>query len=241
MEGRKSKPLAQHAYDELAELYAAQIDTKPHNAYYERPATLSLLPEVKGKRVLDAGCGPGVYSEWLVTHGAVVEAIDGNSKMVRLAQERLGDRVQVRQANLEQSLDFLQDASFELVICPLVLDYIKEWEPVLREFHRVLKPGSYLVFSFGHPFAEYDIRRQTSNYFNPELVDYLWTGFGKPVTMPYYRRPLAEVINPLIMAGFELDRILEPRPTPEFKEKDPIEYEKLCRSPGFMCLRAVKR
>ncbi|WP_279387450.1 hypothetical protein [Rubrobacter taiwanensis] len=30
---------------------------------YERPATLSLLPDVAGKRVLDAGCGPGVYSE----------------------------------------------------------------------------------------------------------------------------------------------------------------------------------
>jgi hypothetical protein len=53
-------------YDELAEAYAARVETKPHNAYYERPATLSLLPDVKGKRVLDAGCGPGVYTGWLV-------------------------------------------------------------------------------------------------------------------------------------------------------------------------------
>lgn len=53
-------------YDALAEAYAARADTKPHNAYYERPATLSLLPDVVGKRVLDAGCGPGIYTEWLV-------------------------------------------------------------------------------------------------------------------------------------------------------------------------------
>lgn len=65
----KDKHIAFDAYEKLADAYAAMVDTKPHNAYLERPATLSLLPNVKGKRVLDAGCGPGVYSEWLVKHG----------------------------------------------------------------------------------------------------------------------------------------------------------------------------
>ena len=64
------KPIALDAYETLAEAYASVVDTKPHNAYYERPATLSLLPNVNGKRVLDAGCGPGVYSEWLIERGA---------------------------------------------------------------------------------------------------------------------------------------------------------------------------
>ena len=63
-------PIALAAYETIAEAYAAHIDTKPHNAYYERPATLSLFPDVKGKRVLDAGCGPGVYAEWLAHRGA---------------------------------------------------------------------------------------------------------------------------------------------------------------------------
>ena len=53
------KPLALEAFEQLAEAYARLVDTKPHNAYYERPATLSLLPDVAGLRVLDAGCGPG--------------------------------------------------------------------------------------------------------------------------------------------------------------------------------------
>jgi hypothetical protein len=39
------QPIALDAYQALAEAYAAVIDTKPHNAYYERPATLSLMPE----------------------------------------------------------------------------------------------------------------------------------------------------------------------------------------------------
>ena len=51
----KDKPIALAAYEKLAERYAALIDTKPHNAYYERPAMLSLLPKIQGKHVLDAG------------------------------------------------------------------------------------------------------------------------------------------------------------------------------------------
>ena len=241
MAGRKHKPLAQEAYDELAEAYAAMIDTKPHNAYYERPATLSLLPEVKGKRMLDAGCGPGAYAEWLVSHGAEVVAFDANQKMVRLARQRLGGSAQVFHASLDQSLDFLEDGTFDIVVSPLVLDYVRDWSLVFGEFHRVLKPAGWLVFSIGHPFSMFDIYRQTSNYFDVELVQYEWTGFGKRVIMPAYRRPLAEVINPLFQAGFTLDQVLEPLPTPEFKEQLPEDYEKLSRNPGFLCLRAVKK
>ena len=236
----KKGPIAQNAYDELAEAYAALVDTKPHNAYYERPATLSLLPDVNGKRILDAGCGPGVYSEWLVTHGGIVVALDANEKMVALARQRLGEKVQVLQANLEAPLDFLADASFDTIVCPLVMDYIKEWEPTLKEFHRILRIQGCLVFSMEHPYMKYATHHLMSNYFKVERVEYVWRGFGKPVNVPSYRRPLSGVINPLLQAGFILDQILEPLPTQEFYERDPEEYEELMRSPGFMCVRAIK-
>ena len=76
MTDRDKRPIALEAYEALAETDAALVDTKPHNAIYERPATLSLLPEGKGKRVLDAGCGPGAYAEWLAERGAKVVAFD---------------------------------------------------------------------------------------------------------------------------------------------------------------------
>jgi SAM-dependent methyltransferase len=240
MTEQKSKPVAQSAYDELAEEYAARVDTKPHNAYYERPTTLSLLPDVDGKQVLDAGCGPGVYAEWLVAHGAEVVAIDANEKMVRLAKQRLEDKARVLQANLELPLDYLTDDSFDVVVAPLVMDYIKDWEPTFREFHRVLKHAGVLVFSMEHPYIKYDDHRETSIYFEIELVEYTWRGFGKTVRVPSYRRPMSEVLNPLIKAGFILDQILEPLPTAEFKEKAPEDYIELTRTPGFMCVRAVK-
>src|SRR4028118_242469 len=109
------KPIALDAYETLAEAYAAAVDTKPHNAYYERPATLSLMPEVKGKRVFDAGCGPGVYSEWLIEHGAEIVAVDASPKMVELAKQRLGEKADVRQADLDKPLTFLENSSFDVV------------------------------------------------------------------------------------------------------------------------------
>lgn len=238
---KKSRPLAQNTYDAIADAYAAAVDTKPHNAYYERPATLSLLPDVHGKSVLDAGCGPGVYSEWLVAHGASVIALDANRKMVRFARQRLGDKARVILADLESPLDFLVDASFDLIVCPLVMDYIRDWDMTFAEFYRLLRLGGCLVFSIGHPFYDYDQLRQTSNYFEVELVKYTWTGFGKPVKMLSYRRPLNQVINPIIKAGFILDQILEPLPTEEFKHADHVDYLELIKAPGFMCLRALKR
>ncbi|MFQ5811951.1 MAG: class I SAM-dependent methyltransferase [Anaerolineae bacterium] len=234
------KPIALDAYEALAESYAALIDTKPHNAYYERPATLSLLPEVRGKRVLDAGCGPGVYAEWLADHGAEVVAFDVSPKMVRLAKQRLGTKAQILQADLGQPLDFLEDASFNVVLSALALDYVRDWDKVFGEFYRVLHQGGHLVFSVGHPFADF-LLHGTENYFQTEPVDYEWTGFGTPLRVPSYRHPLNALVNPLLEAGFVLERLLEPRPTEQFRQEAPQEYEELSRQPGFLCVRARKQ
>jgi SAM-dependent methyltransferase len=234
----KDKPVALDAYEKLSDAYAALIDTKPQNAYLERPATLSLLPEVKGKRVLDAGCGPGVYSEWLERHGANVIAIDASPKMVELAKKRLQD-VDVRLHDLRDPLDFLGDDSVDLVLAPLAMDYIEDWVPVLKEFNRILVREGLFVFSMEHPFTK-SFWHKSDDYFKVERVELLWVGFGVPVSIPSFKRPLEAVVNSLSKSGFVIEKILEPRPTPEFKEKSPESYEKLSKQPLFMCVRARK-
>ena len=234
------RPIAQDAYDQLAEAYAGRIETKPHNAYYERPATLSLLPDVKGKRVFDAGCGPGVYAEVLVGMGAEVVALDANTKMVALTRARLGERAQVIQASLEKPLDFFDDEHFDVVVAPLVMDYIYDWRGTFGEFHRVLKHAGTLVFSIEHPVMKYIDHQFQSNYFQVEKVAYTWRGFGAPVEVPSYRRSLGDLFNPLLESGFMLDTLLEPLPTEDFKQKAPKDYDELTRQPGFMCIRAIR-
>ena len=117
---------------------------------------------------------------------------------------------------------------------------MREGALVFKEFYRVVKAPGWLVFSMEHPYTKYEIHRETSNYFEVEAVEYEWNGFGEPVRVPSYRRPLSAVINPLVRAGFAVDELLEPTPTEAFRQADPEDYEALSREPGFMCVRAVK-
>lgn len=236
----RDKPIALDAYEALAEAYAAVVKTKPHNAYYERPATLSLMPDVKGRRVLDAGCGPGIYSEWLIEQGAEVVAVDVSPKMVELARQRLGKEADVRQADLSKPLAFLASSSFDVVLSALVLDYIDDWHTTFSEFYRILRPGGRFVFSVHHPFFDY-LYFKSNNYYETELVGCEWGGFNNVrVYMPSFRRSLEAIFNTLIGADFSLERTLEPKPTVEFKAADPKHYEELSKQPCFLCVRAGK-
>lgn len=236
---KQEPPIALAAYESLAEQYAARVDTKPHNALYERPATISLLPPVEGKRVLDAGCGPGAYSEWLLEHGAEVVGLDVSPSMIHFARQRLGEGVVLHQADLNAPLDFLPSASFDIVLSPLTLDYVRDWEQVFAEFHRLLRMPGTLVFSCGHPFADSQIPG-SKDYHVIEMLEYEWHGFGFPVVVPFYRRPLGAMLDALLGAGFTLERLLEPKPLKSFRQHEPVEYEKLCHNPGFLCIRAAK-
>jgi SAM-dependent methyltransferase len=239
-QGMDETPVALEAYNCLADAYAARIDSKAHNAFYDRPAVLSLLPPVAGKRVLDAGCGPGVYAEWLADRGADVLGIDVCPRMVELARQRLGGKASIALADLGRSLDFLEPSSFDLIVSALTLDYVRNWDSAFSEFFHLLREPGHLVFSVGHPADEFYEHHPRGNYFEVEAVDYEWRGFGTLVRVPYYRRPLQAMLGPLLGAGFVLERLLEPRPVPQFQEHDPADYGKLLRQPGFTRYRARK-
>jgi len=236
---RNSEPVALAAYEALARRYAALVDSKAENAYYERPATLSLLPPVAGKRLLDAGCGPGAYAELLTRDGAEVVGIDVSPRMLRLARRRLGKRAELHLVDLGKPLDFLEPEAYDIVLCPLVLVYVEDWGGDLREFRLVLQGFGVLVFSVGHPFRGYLWHTETS-YYETVLVEDIWKGFGIDVAVPYYRRSLSSMLTPLLTAGFTLEQIVEPCPGEDVKAADPGAYERLKELPGFLCVRARK-
>jgi SAM-dependent methyltransferase len=227
-------PIAAPCFPEVvAEKYAAGVDTKPHNAYYERPAVLSLLPPIAGLKVLDAGCGNGWYAEHLVEHGATVTAVDASPGLVALTRARLGDRAEVLQVDLARPLDFAADGTFDLVLSPLVMHYLRDWEAVFTEFHRILKESGTLLFSTHHPFMDFQLFKVDS-YFGTQLLEDDWR-VGK---VRYYRRPLTAMIDALAEAGFVVERMLEPQPTDEFRRVDPQRYERLSKDPCFLVIRA---
>jgi len=209
------------AYEQLAENYNLQIDHKPHNAYYDRPNTLSLIEQSNGKKILDAACGPGKYAEILIKEGADVIGFDFSPKMVEYAKERNPEQGHFFVHDLTKPLDMLSPEQFD------------------HEFHRVLKPKGQLIISIEHPFFEYQYFN-SEKYFEVEHIKETWSGFSKPVEVNSYRRPLFECISPLTSNGFAIDKLIEPLPTKEFERADPKRFEKLMKFPSFMCIRAIK-
>jgi ubiquinone/menaquinone biosynthesis C-methylase UbiE len=238
MAEKRREPVAREAYERLADSYSARAPNKPHNAYYERPATMGLLGDVAGMRILDAGCGPGVYAEEFLARGAEVIGFDASERMIELARERLRGRAEVRRANLEEPLPWLANDSFDLVVSALVMDYVEDWGVPLSEFYRVLKPAGKLVFSVEHPTLKFveQVYEGEGSYFETVLGGIEWRGFGERVWMPSYRRPLAGMVDAVLDAGFVFGGMVEPRPDERFRTADPEEYERLSRMPLFLCL-----
>ncbi len=235
-----SKAKILSAYEEMAESYNNLIDHKPHNAYYDRPNTLSLLPDVKDKSVLDAACGPGKYAEILLAQGAKVTGFDLSTKMIALAQQRNKNQGDFFVHDLAKPFENLKDASFNIVLCALAMHYLQDWTSTIKEFYRVLKPYGVLVISIEHPFFEYNYFNSTQ-YFEVEPVKCTWNGFGKPVEVNSYRRSLGDCISPLTQNGFYIDELLEPKPVSEFEKLDPKHFRELNEFPAFMCIRAVRK
>ena len=102
----------------------------------------------RGAAVLDAGCGPGYLLQALATRGFQVSGMDGSDQMLRSADSRLRAAhpdfpFTLKQGDIEH-LPF-EDAQFDLVLSTGVIEYLKGDASVLREIHRVLRPGGHLV------------------------------------------------------------------------------------------------
>jgi SAM-dependent methyltransferase len=104
--------------------------------------------DVRGcKRILDAACGNGRYSKFLLRHAdpdAVVTAFDLSPRMLDRARHRLGGaRVSHAVADLTR-LPYA-DGAFDAVVCGWVLEHLPDPSPGLRELARVLRPGGKLL------------------------------------------------------------------------------------------------
>lgn len=94
------------------------------------------LKGIKGQKILDFGSGFGIVANFLAKNNQVL-AIEPNQDMVELCLKDY-DYQQVL-GSLEQ-LQEMADASFDMIFCHNVLEYVEQREHYLTEFSRLLKP-----------------------------------------------------------------------------------------------------
>jgi SAM-dependent methyltransferase len=223
-------------YDSIAENFLAHIKRADSwNNLYERPYVLAQFSSFQDKTVLDIGCASGFYTEHALKNGAYVTAVDISKKMIdRLASRVNSPRLRLFCADISQPMPFLESASLDYVICSLVIDYIKDWEPLLAELYRVMKKGGRLVISTHHPFAIY-LHFQQRSYFEFKFVEDTWgLRTGHLFKTHFYIRPLSETLRPIIQSRFKIVSIDEPLPTEKCKKVSPELYRRLSERPAFL-------
>ncbi len=222
-------------YELFADEFLAHAADGLYNAHYDRPACLHLLGDVDRKRVLDAACGPGLYAEELARRGASVVGFDSSPRMVELSRTRVPSG-EFRVHDLADPIDWLPDASVDLALCALAIEYVDDRVRALRELRRVLTADGALVVSRQHPTADWIAKG--GSYFSTRVVDETWSRGWR---VRYWCAPLEKTCEEVYEAGFLIERLIEPRPTSEAARIDRDDYERLQIAPGFLALRLVPR
>jgi 2-polyprenyl-6-hydroxyphenyl methylase/3-demethylubiquinone-9 3-methyltransferase len=104
---------------------------------------------LKGKKVLDVGCGGGILSESLVSAGADVTGIDQGGKVIQIAKlhaKESGIKIKYKHINIE---DFYKntDERFDVITCLEMLEHVPDPNSIINTCSKLLKPGGKIFFS----------------------------------------------------------------------------------------------
>lgn len=161
--------------DDLARRYRAWRE-RSLGAVTERlevAAVLEVLAPMRGKRVLDAGCGDGTYALGAAERGALVTGVDLSEDMLTVARGRSAARdvkVDWRRGDV-MALPF-PDASFDLAMAITLLCLVPDPRGAVRELARVLVPGGRLVIGDLHRWSLWAMQRRIRGW----LGNPFWRG-----------------------------------------------------------------
>jgi SAM-dependent methyltransferase len=213
----------------------------------EWPALRALLPDMRGRRLLDLGCGFGWIARWAVEQGAAgALGVDLSENMLARARAETADgRIRYLKADLE-TIE-LPKESFDVVVSSLALHYVRDFARLAGQAFGSLVSGGRFVFSIEHPIYMASMRPEwlttadgertwpVDHYAieGPRVTDWLAKGVQKQ------HRTLSTTLNALIDAGFSIRRLEEWSPTADEVAARPSLKDELDRP--MMALVAARK
>lgn len=234
-------------FEKYQELRRREVNA---NNLFELPTLFSMLPDLKGKSVLDLGCGSGERCMDYINLGAAkVTGVDISEKMLAVAKDRFSNPKITYIRMAMEDIGVLEE-SFDVVISSLALHYVEDFAGVVKNVYSHLNDGGIFLFSQEHPVntcysGKYGrwtvddtgrkIYANIADYCVEKRYDSEWFVEG----VQRYHRTFSTVINTLADAGFRILKIEEPTATEEIIEKYP-EYYDLLHKPDFLFVKSVK-
>ena len=189
------------------------------------PVLWHFVGEVRGKTVLDAGCGTGYLARQLSARGARVTGVDFSEKMIDIARAQAATKELSITFTVDSctTLASQPDAAYDLLIANYVLMDVDDLESAVAAFHRVLRPNGVAVLVFSHPCFPADFATDDAagrhyhwpfSYFaRRQIVSPPWGHFTHDFL--WFHRPLSDYWKAFKHAGFLVDDFEEPRLTPD--------------------------
>ncbi|MBE6821411.1 MAG: class I SAM-dependent methyltransferase [Ruminococcaceae bacterium] len=220
------------------------------NDLIEQPAMRKMLPDLKGKSVLDLGCGYGHNCIDFVSRGAIrVVGIDISEKMLAVAKsESAHDKIDFRQMSMTD-IGMLGER-FDFIYSSLAFHYVKDFEAFAKNMLSVLNDGGQLLFSQEHPIitATVDGAGHFNKDENGNRISYTFSNYNQSGERRIhwyvdgvikYHRTFSDIINALAKAGFVIKEVCEPVPEEWAIQKLPTMAKEYIK-PNFLIVKAKK-
>ena len=222
---------------EWAEQFGDEGDTA--RQYLLNPALFSLLGDVSGQHILDAGCGQGYLCRLLAQRGATMTGIEPAETWYAYAQKReQAEPLGIRYLQADLSTWSPTPETFDVVVSNMVLMDIPDYLSALRNCVAALKQGGRLVFSLLHPcFEEFGSAWDDKGYV--EVREYFHERAVPQSFGHFVHRSLSTYFNSVIQAGCAIQQVLEPRLDHAVAQR--LHAERYAHVPGYLVIAAVKR
>lgn len=175
--------------------------------------TLKLVGNVRGKKILEIGCGGAQCGIAFAKKGASVIGIDLSEEQLKYAEalaKKNKAKIKLIHGDI-QTLKQIKSGSQDIVFSSWALFYIGDLKKCFREVYRVLKKRGLFVFSGIHPFwdcIEKRTMKVKKNYFKTGKYK---EPYMKGMFVAFHNK-ISDYFNALIGAGFIVERVEEPDP-----------------------------